>query len=80
MKRVGDYILDKRIGWGAFAQVYKGFSIKTNEPFAIKVVDVCRLADKNSKLTENLNYEIRILKELSHTNIVRLYDVLNVIV
>ncbi|EGC29345.1 hypothetical protein DICPUDRAFT_159087 [Dictyostelium purpureum] len=75
-RQIGEYIYDKKIGSGAFAQVFQGFSLNdnNNNTYAIKVVDLLRLG--NSKLKENLNYEIKILKELAHPNIVRLYDVL----
>lgn len=73
---LNDYIIQGRIGSGSFAMVYRAVSKVTGEVFAIKEVNVHRLTEKNTKLIENLNYEIRILKLASHPNIVTLYDVI----
>ncbi|KAF2074065.1 hypothetical protein CYY_004634 [Polysphondylium violaceum] len=73
---LNDYIIQGRIGSGSFAMVYRAVSKLTGEVFAIKEVNVHRLTEKNTKLIENLNYEIRILKLASHPNIVTLYDVI----
>ncbi len=42
MKSVGNYvILNKRLGGGAFADVYKGYNKKNPEkPLAIKVISI----------------------------------------
>jgi len=69
---VGDYILEKQIGHGAFSLVYKGIKKSTNEVVAIKVIDVA-----NSEPSK-LEGEINILKEVDHPFIISLIDVLNV--
>eukprot|EP01132_Coremiostelium_polycephalum_P000613 gene613-762_t len=74
--QIGDYVFQSRIGSGAFAQVFRAYHKTKGTIFAIKIVDLYRLTEKNSKLKENLNYEIKILKSVSHPNIVTLYDVI----
>lgn len=77
--------IDKQIGKGSFAKVYKGYyntvdSQSTNDKIkqlvAIKVIDSSLLSNSNKKqqliLTNNLEVEITILKKLVHNNIVRL--------
>ncbi|EFA86172.1 autophagy protein 1 [Heterostelium album PN500] len=73
---IENYILQSRLGSGAFAQVFRAVHRTSGNVVAIKMIDVYRLTERNSKLKENLNYEIKILKSVSHPNIVTLYDVL----
>ncbi|CAH0022923.1 unnamed protein product [Clonostachys rhizophaga] len=70
-RSVGDFIIEKEIGKGSFAQVYQGWHHKTREIVAIKSVELERL---NRKLKENLYGEIKILKTLRHPHIVALHD------
>eukprot|EP01133_Synstelium_polycarpum_P012793 gene12793-15012_t len=74
--QIDNYVLQSRLGSGAFAQVFRAVHKTTGNVVAIKMIDVYRLTERNSKLKENLNYEIKILKTVSHENIVTLYDVL----
>lgn len=77
--------IDKQIGKGSFAKVYKGYysTVDSNSPsennkqlVAIKVIDSSLLSNSNKKqqliLTNNLEVEITILKKLIHSNIVKL--------
>ncbi|KAK0670604.1 Serine/threonine-protein kinase ATG1 [Cercophora samala] len=68
---VGQFIIDKEIGKGSFAQVYSGRHKVTGGLVAIKSVELSRL---NKKLKENLYGEIKILKTLRHPHIVALHD------
>ena len=67
-----DYKLFKIIGKGSFGEVY--LTSKTNNPklLATKRIDI--KSPKNQKMLSYLNYEISIMKELSHPNIIKLYD------
>lgn len=67
----GTYRVGAEIGRGSFANVYKGQHILSKAPVAIKSVQLARL---NKKLLENLEYEITILKKMSHPHIVALID------
>lgn len=71
-QQVGQYVIGPEIGRGSFANVYKGYDSKTNQPIAIKSVFRSKL--KNKKLLENLEIEISILKNLKHPHIVLLID------
>ncbi|KAH6624482.1 hypothetical protein B0J18DRAFT_180171 [Chaetomium sp. MPI-SDFR-AT-0129] len=68
---VGNFVIEKEIGKGSFAQVYSGRHKVTGALVAIKSVELTRL---NKKLKENLYGEIKILKRLRHPHIVALHD------
>jgi len=68
---VGQFVIEKEIGKGSFAQVYQGLHRDTKQIVAIKSVELERL---NKKLKENLYSEIQILKTLRHPHIVALHD------
>ncbi|KAL7807376.1 hypothetical protein V8C44DRAFT_188681 [Trichoderma aethiopicum] len=72
-RNVGQFVIDKEIGKGSFAQVYMGWQKDTRAAVAIKSVELDRL---NKKLKENLYGEIQILKTLRHPHIVALHDCL----
>ncbi|KAF9452103.1 Pkinase-domain-containing protein [Macrolepiota fuliginosa MF-IS2] len=66
------YVIVSDIGKGSFATVYKGYHEETHHQVAIKTVVTDKLS---SKLFENLQSEIQILKSLSHRHITRLIDI-----
>lgn len=69
----GQYIIEKEIGKGSFAIVYRAHpTYNINKHFAIKAVSRSKL--KNKKLLENLEIEIAILKKIKHKHIVSLID------
>lgn len=70
-KKIGDYVLKKFIGSGAFATVYKAINSQTNETVAIKMISK---SDMNSKKLESIEREISILRSFSHPNIVAIKD------
>jgi len=69
-KRVGNYIFIQPIGKGAFAEVFKGVHQTTHEEVAIKMMSRAKARDEEILIEK----EIRILKELSNSNIVRFLD------
>ncbi|KAM0753377.1 kinase-like protein [Meredithblackwellia eburnea MCA 4105] len=71
--RVGPYVIGDEIGRGSFATVYRGMRHDTHAPVAIKAVIRSKLT---TKLLENLESEISILKRITHRNIVELKDCL----
>lgn len=73
MKKVGDYVIERKLGSGSFASVFKAHHCKyTDKVVAIKAIATTKL---NKKLQENLETEIAILDKLSHPNIVQLYSI-----
>ena len=70
-KQVGDFILEKSIGFGSFSTVYEGVSVKTNEKVAVKSINLHRI-NLNEKHQSNLKQEIDILRKCKHVNIVQL--------
>ncbi|KAL5520781.1 ATG1 [Sanghuangporus sanghuang] len=66
------YVITSELGKGSFAIVYRGYNEKTKEQIAIKTVSRSGLS---SKLFENLQSEIDILKSLSHRHITKLMDI-----
>ncbi|GAA5936528.1 serine/threonine protein kinase ATG1 [Sporobolomyces koalae] len=71
--RIGPYLIGDEIGRGSFATVYKGERYDTRSAVAIKSVIRSKLT---TKLLENLESEISILKRITHRNIVELKDCL----
>ena len=63
---------NKILGSGAFGQVKKATNKANGEVRAVKMIDKLQL-DESEKT--RLMYEIDILKNLTHPNIVRLYEV-----
>jgi len=66
------YRLGKELGSGAFSTVKEGTHKQSHESFAIKIVKKEALSTEDKAALED---EIEVLKELQHTNIIRLYDV-----
>ncbi|KAH9997071.1 kinase-like protein [Russula vinacea] len=66
------YVIVSRLGKGSFATVYKGYNEESRHEVAIKTVSRSGLS---TKLVENLQSEIDILKSLSHRHITRLIDI-----
>ncbi|GAA5898446.1 serine/threonine protein kinase ATG1 [Sporobolomyces salmoneus] len=71
--RIGPYLIGEEIGRGSFATVYKGERYDNGAAVAIKSVIRSKLT---TKLLENLESEISILKRITHRNIVELKDCL----
>jgi len=68
-----NYKLDAHVlGEGAFGRVQKCQKKSTGEFRAVKIIDKLNMGDQERV---RLKYEIDILKNLNHPNIVRLYEV-----
>jgi calcium-dependent protein kinase len=63
---------NKLLGQGAFGKVKKCVNLKTKIVHAVKIMEKSKM-DKGEKV--RLSYEIDILKNLDHPNIVKLYEV-----
>lgn len=72
-KRVGNYLIGKSIGEGAFAKVKEGLHVITGEKVAIKIIDKTK-AKQDSYLWKNLKREVKLLQCMRHPNVVSLYE------
>ncbi|KAF5325138.1 hypothetical protein D9619_009962 [Psilocybe cf. subviscida] len=66
------YVVVTEIGKGSFATVYKGYHEETRSDVAVKAVKRDSLS---TKLFENLQSEIQILKQLRYRHITKLLDI-----
>ncbi|KAK2871019.1 hypothetical protein QQF64_002137 [Cirrhinus molitorella] len=74
-KRVGNYLIGRKLGEGSFAKVREGLHVITAEKVAVKVIDK-RKAKKDSYVTKNLRREGQIQQMIRHPNITQLLDIL----
>lgn len=72
--KIGQYVLGKTIGKGTFGKVKLGIHMPTGEKVAIKVLEKYRIKDSSD--VERVSREIRILKQVNHPNIVKLYEII----
>ena len=73
-KKVGNYILGKKLGQGTFGIVVLAKHEITGENVAIKILDKEKIVRESDKT--RLEREIRIMKNMYHNNIVHLYQVI----
>jgi hypothetical protein len=71
--RIGRYHAERRIGRGAFGEVFLAYDSELNRRVAIKIPYSSRVADP--KDFEDFVYEARILAGLDHEAIVPVYDI-----
>ena len=73
MQDIKEYKLIKNIGKGSFGEVY--LTKKGNSPklYATKIIPYSNLKTEESK--KYLKNEIKIMQQLDHPNIIKLYDV-----
>ncbi|NXU02832.1 HUNK kinase, partial [Buphagus erythrorhynchus] len=74
-KRVGNYLIGRKLGEGSFAKVREGLHVVTGEKVAVKVIDKKR-AKKDTYVTKNLRREGQIQQMIRHPNIAQLLDIL----
>ncbi|QDS67637.1 hypothetical protein FKW77_004522 [Venturia effusa] len=68
---IGEFKRLNEIGKGSFAMVYRGVHAQKGSLVAIKSVNVTKLS---KKLQDNLEAEVKILRDLHHPHIVALFD------
>ena len=67
------FVVERRLGRGRTAAVYRALDERTRTPVALKVFDP-QLADDPTALAR-FEREVRILRTVDHPNVARLYDV-----
>ena len=72
IKKIEDFLLEKKIGEGQFGTVYKSRNIKTNEYFAIKVISKS-LFENNKLMRRQLQRETVIMSNARHENLMYLH-------
>lgn len=75
LKNTKEYKIIKQIGAGSFGITYLAFEENLNKYFVVKEFS-CEMIDqsKNNDFFEKFIYEIKILFNLNHKNIVRIFD------
>jgi MAP/microtubule affinity-regulating kinase len=71
-REIKGYLIQNQIGQGAYAIVKQAINTNTKEKVAIKIYEKYRITDTQRKAS--VNREISLLKRLTHTNIVKLYE------
>lgn len=74
-RRVGDYVLLRPIGSGAYSQVWLGKHVARGTEVAVKEIAMDRLS---AKLRDSLLSEVDILRRITHPNIIALHDSIRV--
>ena len=74
-KKIDKYVfsMNKVIGKGSYATVYKGRRVPDNLPTAVKVID--KKIFTNAYNIKSMQSEIDIMKRVDHPNLVKLLDV-----
>lgn len=70
--KIAEFIIQEKIGEGAFAQVHLAYNINSNEIFAVKILPRNRI---KGKLLAGFKSEITILRGIKNTNILKLFQV-----
>src|SRR5438552_2055757 len=73
-QQVGPFLIDRELGAGAMGAVYRGRYTKTNQLVAVKVM-APGLGSTSASATDRFEREAKILKQLNHPNIVKLFGV-----
>ena len=71
---LSDYIIGKEIGKGAYALVFMGTEVSTNNKVALKIYEKEKM--KEISRQKSIRREIKIMKRANHPNICKLYDVI----
>src|SRR5262245_31190437 len=73
-QQIGPFLLEKEIGAGAMGAVYRGRYAKTGQVVAANVM-APGVGTTNDQAAARFERESKILKQLNHPNIVRLFGV-----
>ena len=71
---ISHYQIGRTIGKGTFGKVKLGIHTLTNEKVAVKILEKDKIKDSSD--VERVSREIKILKQVSNPNIVKLYEII----
>ena len=71
--KLEDFEILKRLGKGAFGQVYKVKSKINNKVYAMKIINIIKLKENNEKAYQLTLNETAFLESLSHPHIIKYY-------
>lgn len=74
-KKLGNYLLNKELGRGKFGVVYRCTHSVTGKVYAIKQISKVTVSS-NTIMKRLLLSEVMIMQEISHPNVIHLYDFL----
>lgn len=72
---VGDYDFVSLLGRGCYGEVYKAIHNQTHREVAVKIVAKSKLASQQ-KLIDLFKTEVRVMRDITHPNILKCYDLL----
>lgn len=72
-KRIGDFILEDRIGRGGMAVVYRALQESVNRHVAVKLVPLDIDDEQHDEFTARFDLEIRLISSLEHIHILPVY-------
>jgi tRNA A-37 threonylcarbamoyl transferase component Bud32 len=73
--KVGKYEIGKTIGEGTFGKVRFARNVDTGERVAMKILDKAAIGEQ--MMMTQIKREVQVMKGLSHTNVVALYEVMS---
>jgi serine/threonine protein kinase len=68
------WIRGNKIGSGSFGTVYLAIDTENASMFAVKSISLMKNKDTLSKFFDNIREEVRVLKTLDHTNVIKYYQ------
>jgi serine/threonine protein kinase len=71
-ERVGDWVVERRVGGGGFGEVYEARHHATGQPGALKVLHAQLVS--SPEMIARFGREIAVLRRLDHPNVVRILD------
>ena len=78
---INNYILNKKLGEGAFAKVMQVLEEKTGNQYAMKIINKAKLKQRslspNHNKLDKIRLEVAIMKRVRHPNIVHLIEVID---
>ena len=78
MKKINQYKIIKPLGSGAFGTVYLVENTEDDKLYAMKIIKRCKLKTIDTKgMVRYSVSEMDVLKSLVHTNIVKLYEIID---